>query len=75
MLTVGSPNFNFLLYPVFDDLESKCLVFFFFPIDVLDKPTVEVEEPEKEVVEPEEEESKEEELDSEEEESEEEESD
>ena len=82
MLTVGLPNFNFLLHPVFDDSESKCLVFFFFPKDVLDnsaveveEPEEEVEEPEEEVVEPEEEESEEEESDSEEEESEEEESD
>ena len=81
-MTVGLFNFNFLLHPVFDDSESKCLAFFFFPIDVLDKPAVEVEEseeeveePEEEVVEPEEEESEEDESDSEEEESEEEESD
>ena len=75
MLTVGSSNFNFLLHPVFDDLESKCLAFFFFPKDVWDnsaveveEPKEEVEEPEEKVVEPEEEESEEEESDSEEEE-------
>ena len=55
MLTVDLFNFNFLLHPVFDDLQSKFLVFFFFPIDVLDKPTVEVEETEEKVEDPEEE--------------------